>query len=144
MFNVLILSDIHIGIYRNYNQNDFRLKQFIKLKDVIIDTIQKNNVKEVWIAGDLLLTAQSTPQVMAVVKNFLKDIASNAIIRLVLGNHDLVVRTDKTDILEYNNYTLISLLDDVNNINIYNDNIIHLCIKSYKVDNNKEMGEFNE
>ena len=126
MFNVLVLSDIHIGIYRNYNQDDFRLKQFIKLKDVIIDTIQKNNVKEVWIAGDLLLTAQSTPQVMAVVKNFLKDIASNAIIRLVLGNHDLVVRTDKTDILEYNNYTLISLLDDVNNINIYNDNIIDI------------------
>ena len=126
MFNVLVLSDIHIGIYRNYNQNDFRLNQFLKLKDVIIDTIQKNNVKEVWIAGDLLLTAQSTPQVMAVVKNFLKDIASNAIIRLVLGNHDLVVRTDKTDILEYNNYTLISLLDDVNNINIYNDNIIEI------------------
>ena len=126
MFNVLVLSDIHIGIYRNYNQDDFRLKQFIKLKDVIIDTIQKNNVKEVWIAGDLLLTAQSTPQVMAVVKNFLKDIASNAIVRLVLGNHDLVVRTDKTDILEYNNYTLISLLDDVNNINIYNDNIIEI------------------
>ena len=45
MFNVLVLSDIHIGIYRNYNQDDFRLKQFIKLKDVIIDTIQKNNVK---------------------------------------------------------------------------------------------------
>ena len=39
MFNTLILSDIHIGIYRNYNQDDFRIKQFTKLKKVIIDSI---------------------------------------------------------------------------------------------------------
>lgn len=124
MFNALILSDIHIGVYRNYNQDDFRIRQFIKLKKVIIDSIQENDVKEVWIAGDLLLTAQSTPQVMSVVKDFLKTISENAIIRIVLGNHDVVVRTDKTDISEYNNYTLISLLDGIDNIKIYNDDVI--------------------
>ena len=124
MFKVLVLSDIHIGVYRNYNQDDFRIKQFLKLKRVIIDSIYNNDIKEVWIAGDLLLTAQSSPQVMSVVKEFLKDISRNAVVRLILGNHDVVVRTDKTDITEYNNYTLISLLDEINNLNIYNNDIV--------------------
>lgn len=124
MFKTIILSDIHIGVYRNYNQDDFRIKQFLKLKRVLIDSIYSNNIKEVWIAGDLLLTAQSSPQVMSVVKEFLKDISKTAVVRLILGNHDVVVRTDKTDITEYNNYTLISLLDEINNLNIYNDDVI--------------------
>lgn len=130
MFNVLILSDIHIGVYRNYNQDDFRIKQFLKLRDVIIQSISDHKVYEVWIAGDLLLTAQSTPQVMAVVKTFLKGISQFCTVRIILGNHDVVVRTDDTAITDYNNYTLISLLESLPNIFIHNDDVLTINNKT--------------
>lgn len=123
MFNVLIMSDIHIGVYRTYNQDDFRLKQFIKLKNVVNQVITSNNIKEVWIAGDLLLTAQSSPQVMSIVKAFLKNIANLVKLRVILGNHDVMVRSDKTDIIDYIDYTLITLMDSIDNLEIYTDSV---------------------
>lgn len=131
IMKVLVLSDIHIGNYKTYNPTpDFRLNQFLKLKDFIIKTLKEKEASEVWIAGDLLQTAQSTPQVMSVVKTFLKDIAENHVIRMILGNHDVIVRSDKTDIADYNNYTLISLLDSLKNVYIYNDDVVQVCDKS--------------
>lgn len=123
----IIISDIHIGNYKTYNPTpDFRLNQFIKLGNLVSSIAKEKNVDEIWIAGDLLQTAQSTPPVMAVVKNFLKTISENNTVRIVLGNHDVIVRTDKTDINEYNNYTLISLLDSLPNVYIYNDEVIDI------------------
>lgn len=127
---VMLLSDIHIGNYKTYNPTpDFRLNQFLKLKDFIVETCKLKNVYEIWIAGDLLQTAQSTPQVMSVVKTFLKGISERANVRIVLGNHDVVVRSDKTEISDYNNYTLVSLLDSMKNVYIYNDEVVHIGYK---------------
>ncbi len=126
MFNVIVLSDIHIGEYRLHNDNDFRLDQFNKLADCICSSIEKNSAKEVWIAGDLLREAQSKPKVMYVVNQFLQKIANLATVRLILGNHDVVVRSDKTLLEDYEKCTLISLLQHINNLHIYLDDIVNV------------------
>lgn len=123
----IVISDIHIGNYKTYNPvPDFRLNQFVKLGNLVASIVKEKNVDEIWIAGDLLQTAQSSPPVMAVVKHFLKTISENNTVRIVLGNHDVVVRSDKTDVSDYNNYTLVSLLDSLPNVRIYNDDVINI------------------
>ena len=126
MFNVIALSDIHIGEYRLHNDDSFRLKQFEKLADTIQKSIEKNSAKEVWVAGDLLREAQSKPGVMYVVNQFLQKIASSATVRLILGNHDVVVRSEKTLLEDYEKCTLISLLQHIENLHIYLDDVVEV------------------
>jgi DNA repair exonuclease SbcCD ATPase subunit len=126
LFNIIALSDIHIGEYRLHNDDSFRLQQFEKLADVIQKSIEKNSAKEVWIAGDLLREAQSKPRVMYVVNQFLQKIASSATVRLILGNHDVVVRSEKTLLEDYEKCTLISLLQHIENLHIYLDDIVNV------------------
>lgn len=128
---ILLSSDIHIGDYKTYNpEPNFRLNQFLKLKQFIEDLVTSRNIDEFWIAGDLLQVAQSTPPVMNVVKTFLSDISKKCLIRMILGNHDVIVRSDKTDISEYNNYTLVSLLDLIPNVFIYNNDLVKIGSKT--------------
>lgn len=128
---ILLSSDIHIGDYKTYNpEPNFRLNQFLKLKQFIEDLVTSRNIDEFWIAGDLLQVAQSTPPVMNVVKTFLSDISKKCPIRMILGNHDVIVRSDKTDISEYNNYTLVSLLDLIPNVFIYNNDLVKIGSKT--------------
>lgn len=128
---ILLSSDIHIGDYKTYNpEPNFRLNQFLKLKQFIEDLVTSKNIDEFWIAGDLLQVAQSTPPVMNVVKTFLSDISKKCLIRMILGNHDVIVRSDKTDISEYNNYTLVSLLDLIPNVFIYNNDLVKIGSKT--------------
>lgn len=128
---ILLSSDIHIGDYKTYNpEPNFRLNQFLKLKQFIEDLVTSKNIDEFWIAGDLLQVAQSTPPVMNVVKTFLSDISKKCPIRMILGNHDVIVRSDKTDISEYNNYTLVSLLDLIPNVFIYNNDLVKIGSKT--------------
>lgn len=128
---ILLSSDIHIGDYKTYNpEPNFRLNQFLKLKQFIEDLVASKNIDEFWIAGDLLQVAQSTPPVMNVVKTFLSDISKKCPIRMILGNHDVIVRSDKTDISEYNNYTLVSLLDLIPNVFIYNNDLVKIGSKT--------------
>lgn len=128
---ILLSSDIHIGDYKTYNPTPgFRLNQFLKLKQFIEDLVTSRNIDEFWIAGDLLQVAQSTPPVMNVVKTFLSDISKKCPIRMILGNHDVIVRSDKTDISEYNNYTLVSLLDLIPNVFIYNNDLVKIGSKT--------------
>ena len=128
---ILLSSDIHIGDYKTYNpEPNFRLNQFLKLKQFIEDLVYSKNIDEFWIAGDLLQVAQSTPPVMNVVKTFLSDISKKCPIRMILGNHDVIVRSDKTDISEYNNYTLVSLLDLIPNVFIYNNDLVKIGSKT--------------
>lgn len=147
MYKILAISDIHIGDYKTYNpEANFRLNQFTRLADFICDVTKEECVNEVWIAGDLLQVAQSTPQVMSVVKYFLKTISTHSKVRITLGNHDVMVRTNKTSISEYNNYTLIGLLDTLPNVEIYNNSVVDINNKkvyfhSWNPDNTFEHKE---
>ena len=162
MFNVLITSDIHFHEYPTVPENckdpHFRLNQFSKLGTLMLDTAKEKDCKELWICGDLLGVANATPRVMNALKTFLTRFTDNNItVRIALGNHDVLVRTNKTDIDEYSNYTLVSLLNDNKNIHVYNSEIVDIdnkkvhfqswvpdnSFKTYKADYLVAHGDFS-
>lgn len=124
---VLITADLHIGDYNEYNPTPFfRLNQFLKLADLIVQQAKLTNAQELWIAGDLLYVSRPIPRVMNVLKQFLTKIAGAGItIRAILGNHDVTVRSAETGIEQYNDYSLIPLLN-IKNVYIYLDDIVKI------------------
>ena len=130
MFKVLILSDIHIGEYRTHNENNFRINQFNKLKTDLVRLIRCDNVKEVWISGDILREAQPKPNVMHFVKDFIEALTAECHVRMILGNHDVMVRNADTELSEFSNNSLITLLEDNDNLFIYYDDVINIDNKS--------------
>lgn len=126
MYNVLLLSDIHIGEYQAHNENGFRLNQFNKLKNDLCDLIVNKQIKELWIAGDLLREAQSKPKVMHVAKDFICALTEKCTVRMILGNHDVMIRNADTELSEFSNNSLITLLEDIKNLFIYYDDVINI------------------
>jgi DNA repair exonuclease SbcCD ATPase subunit/DNA repair exonuclease SbcCD nuclease subunit len=124
---VFVTSDIHVGDFLEYNPTPFfRLNQFLKLADFIVDKAKANDIKELWIAGDLLQVARPTPKVMNTLKTFLEKITSNGIVvRAILGNHDVTVRTHETDVSQYPDYSLITLLN-IPNLYFYLDEVVNV------------------
>lgn len=124
---VFVTSDIHVGDFLEYNPTPFfRLNQFLKLADFIVDKAKAINVEELWIAGDLLQVARPIPKVMNTLKTFLEKITSNGIvIRAILGNHDVTVRTHETDVNQYPDYSLITLLN-IPNVYFYLDEVVNV------------------
>ncbi len=124
---VFVTSDIHVGDFLEYNPTPFfRLNQFLKLADFIVDKAKAINVEELWIAGDLLQVARPTPKVMNTLKTFLEKITSNGIvIRAILGNHDVTVRSHETDVNQYPDYSLITLLN-IPNVYFYLDEVVNV------------------
>ena len=124
---VFITSDLHVGDFLEYNPTPFfRLGQFLKLADFIVSNAKAQDVKELWIAGDLLQVARPTPKVMNTLKTFLETITSHGIaVRAILGNHDVTVRSHETDVLQYPDYSLITLLN-IPNVHIYLDDVVQV------------------
>lgn len=124
---VLITADLHVGDYNEYNPTPyFRLKQFLKLSDFIVEQAKLNNASELWIAGDLLQVSRPTPMVMNTLKTFLSNITkSGIIVRAILGNHDVTVRSSETDVSQYPDYSLITLLD-IENVYFYLNDIVKI------------------
>lgn len=124
---VFVTSDVHVGDFLEYNPTPFfRLNQFLKLADFIVHNASLQGVQELWIAGDLLQVARPTPKVMNTLKTFLERITLAGIkIRAILGNHDVTVRTHETDVSQYPDYSLITLLN-IPNVFIYLNDIIQI------------------
>lgn len=124
---VFITSDLHVGDFLEYNPTPFfRLNQFLKLADFIVENAKSQNIEELWIAGDLLQVARPTPKVMNTLKTFLEKITSNGItVRAILGNHDVTVRTHETDVSQYPDYSLITLLN-IPKVYFYLDDVINV------------------
>lgn len=117
---VLVIADLHVGLYRlqatdksNIKTKEyelFRLSQYDKLADLICYTVQERSLREIWICGDLLLVPKSTPQVMYTLKTFLEKVSSVCPVKIILGNHDLEVKSSHTPVSEYFKASLVSLL----------------------------------
>ena len=124
---ILITADLHVGDYQTYNPTQFfRLNQFNKLAEVLVEKCKENDAKELWIAGDLLQVGRPAPIVMYTLKKFLRNFTSNGIkVRTILGNHDVTVRSENTDFNEYDKYSLVSLLRDTD-VNIYLDDVVDI------------------
>lgn len=124
----MIISDLHIGMYSHYNPvPDFRLDQFLKLSDKIVTESLKLGIKELWIAGDLLVTPKSHPKVMHYLKLFCNKITdSGIIIRLIYGNHDLQIKRLESGTKEFHKSTLLSLLHDGDKVYCYDDEVVEV------------------
>lgn len=127
---VLVSADIHVGDYQTYNPTPyFRLNQFTKLSETLVQICKDNQAQEFWIAGDLLQVGRPAPIVMYTLKKFLRNFTKNNIkVRCILGNHDVTVRSAVTDCSEYDKYSLVSLLRD-EDVDIYIDDVVEIDSK---------------
>lgn len=127
---ILVSSDIHVGDYQTYNPTQyFRLNQFNKLSELLVEVCKRNSIEEFWIAGDLLQIGRPAPIVMYTLKKFLRRFAENGVkVRAILGNHDVTVRSENTDVSQYDKYSLVSLLRDTD-VEIYLDDIVEIAGK---------------
>lgn len=125
MTKVLITADVHIDDYNTYNPTRlFRLNQFDKLGDELVQKCIENGAEEFWIAGDLLRTPKPETYVMHMVYKFIKKFVDHSItVRIVYGNHDLTVKNANTSIDDYDKSTLLSILNSFENVYTYADGL---------------------
>lgn len=128
MYTVLITADFHIHDYGTHNPTPyFRLGQFAKLGKMMLETAKEKDAKEIWFCGDMLGVSSETPRTMNALKQILDSFTNAGItVRIILGNHDVAVRNSSTEISEYDNYNLISLLSENQRIHVYKSEIVDI------------------
>lgn len=91
MKNILVIADIHISDYANYNYNTkSRLYQSRLLAEKIKKAGRDNECDVLVIAGDVFERSVSRPKVINIVKQFLDDVMTGFKYGyIILGNHDL-------------------------------------------------------
>lgn len=96
MSKILITGDIHIHDYRNHNLFDdpqFRLKQFDKLADRLVNLCQGSKAEAIIIAGDFLHVANPRPYIVNAAFAFLEKLSEYMDVYLTHGQHDYDSRT---------------------------------------------------
>jgi len=74
---VLVTADIHLGEYNDYNYSkNFRLNQFDKLADRLIELGKQYSCEEIWILGDFLRVPNSKSRIQHKLKNFIKKLSN--------------------------------------------------------------------
>ena len=135
-YKVLITSDLHFGEYR-LGANDswhgdeglpsearasayptFRLQQYDTLAQLMLSEAERHHCQEIWLGGDLLKHPKSSPQIMYRVKSFLCALAQGIPVKTILGNHDLEVKSTKTEVEDYKQSSLITLMDSIPNLEV--------------------------
>lgn len=133
-YKVLITSDLHFGEYR-LGANDswcgrserseggvlyptFRLQQYDTLAQLMLSEAERHHCQEIWLGGDLLKHPKSSPQIMYRVKSFLSTLAERIPVKTILGNHDLEVKSTKTEVEDYKQSSLITLMDSIPNLEV--------------------------
>lgn len=118
---ILVTADIHIHNYRNYNLFSdplFRLNQFEKLANRLVEAIQVYEVSDIVICGDLLHVSSPRPIVVKAVFNFLEIISRISKVHVVCGNHDMDSRSYIGE-----QHTLLSICEHIPNV-FYRDDVI--------------------
>ena len=96
MTKVLITGDVHIMDYRQHNLFDdpqFRLKQFDKLADRIVNLAAGTKAEALIIAGDFLHVANPRPYIVNAAFDFLNKVTEELDVFLTHGQHDFDSRT---------------------------------------------------
>lgn len=123
---VAVISDIHVNDYSLYNPTpNFRLGQYLKLADYLGDIKDDEDLEEVWICGDLLVTPLSSPKVMNCLREFLSSLIEKGyVVRSILGNHDLTVKNKSTSVEKYFENTLVSLMSGYDYFHLYGSCVV--------------------
>lgn len=112
--NLLLTGDIHIHNYtdHNLNGNRFRLDQFLKLAERLVDIADEKNCEYLAIAGDLIHKPILTPIVAEYVEKFLEILSKRFPqdkLFIIWGNHDVNSKSQElgyedSTLLAFNNY----------------------------------------
>ncbi len=117
---ILFTADVHINDYHPYNlEPGFRLQQFVRLADRMVQVIREHGVERVIIAGDLIHVPVIRPHIQHVVWKFVKKLAAECQVDIIVGNHDADSKNAKME----DGVTLITLLDDLHNVRVLNHHI---------------------
>ncbi len=117
---ILFTADVHINDYHPYNlEPGFRLQQFVRLADRMVQVIREHGVERVIIAGDLIHVPVIRPHIQHVVWQFVKKLAAECQVDIIVGNHDADSKNAKME----DGVTLITLLNDLNNVRVLNHHI---------------------
>jgi hypothetical protein len=96
MSNVLITGDVHLHDYRNHNLFDdprFRLNQFDKLAQRLVNLAIGSKAEALIIAGDFLHVANPRPYIVNAAFEFLDTLTTQMDVYLTHGQHDYDSRT---------------------------------------------------
>lgn len=87
---LLITSDLHIDDYKtNSPSPGFRLLQYLKLAERIVEVCKERKIKYVCILGDILNNPISAPRIVVVLQRFLKIITDAGLkVIWIAGQHD--------------------------------------------------------
>lgn len=92
MTKIIVLADIHIDDYRSDIPGS-RLKNYLKLAEIIRDKAKEVNAPWIFLAGDTLNRPVSPPHVLNVAKKFIETLLeSGARIAFITGQHDQNVK----------------------------------------------------
>ncbi|QIG71347.1 SbcD-like subunit of palindrome specific endonuclease [Rhizobium phage RHph_TM30] len=111
---VLITGDIHLHDFRVHNlfgNPYFRLGQYSKLADRLVQIIKEHNVGAMAIAGDFLHVASPRPYITNAAGKFLDKIAAHVPLYVTHGQHDYDSRTEMSS-----DNTLLSMYNGRPNI----------------------------
>ena len=115
MRKILLTADIHISDYVNHNLFGdplFRLNQFKRLADRLVEIHEEEKCGGIIIAGDLMNVASPRPYVVNHIYNFLRKLNDlNTPILLCHGQHDL----DSRGTISIND-TLLTIFNEFHNV----------------------------
>ena len=119
---ILCTSDVHIHNWPSPNTDAFRrpdrLTKYLTLADDMNRVADSNDVDVVVIAGDLVESSITRPQVLDVTREFLKKLSRNRPVHVITGNHDTDVRISD---LSQHNSILTTVACDVDNLYYYSE-----------------------
>lgn len=95
MSKILITGDVHINDFRSHNlfgDSRFRLKQFIKLAQRIVNISKDQDADTLVIAGDFLHVCSPRPYIVNTAFEFLDIITEHMDVYLTHGQHDYDAR----------------------------------------------------
>ncbi|AUR83013.1 coil containing protein [Vibrio phage 1.031.O._10N.261.46.F8] len=125
----LVTADVHIHDYHPHNLGDdpqFRLKQFLKLADRLVDLAVKNNCSGTIIAGDLIQVPVIKPHIQHVVWEFMKRLSAHGPTFISLGNHDVDSKNQSME----STMSIVPLLNDLPNVHFLDREVIEIAGKS--------------
>lgn len=126
MSKLLLLADVHIHDYFQYNiTKNFRLDQFDRLADRIVEECEEQHIRRIIIAGDLIQVAVVRPHVQHRVWGFVDKISAPSTIEevlIIVGNHDA---DSKNNELSYDT-SIVTLLNGRSKVRVVNKEVMDI------------------
>ncbi|MGB9814865.1 MAG: metallophosphoesterase [Thermoplasmata archaeon] len=86
--DAIVISDLHLGIERDFESRGVLVGRLETLENEIIDIIEENNAGNLIILGDVKHAIKPSYEEMNSIREFFSSISEHADITIIKGNHD--------------------------------------------------------